>query len=374
MSEKRSFWEKYAVKKLSAEKKMQANEELFILRPEEIKRLKQIRNRTYFLSGLAGVMGIVLLYVPEYLWGEVLFPTRSIWIPIYDNYVDLQIEFLAYSGLLVVLEIWYLTYLNIRAVGQIAVACGSPARRERHYDQQLNNLVIVSTGKKEEDLKKFGINPYDGLSKWAVMLFQTLVRLRAAMSNFIWKLLISRILGRYAFRLVVNLFSAPVYAFWNIWGARKIMNEARVRIMAPPMVKLFVDQLYDEFGDREDFKNIIYDTIQSIASAKRAFHYNHYVLAVALFNRFDIELDESTKYDPNFEERIRHLSPELQAAFVRIFVFGILINGTFSVNEFRMLKMMEDDVNIPYSIKEVDQWAKDYFEGRGLETFFHREI
>jgi len=223
MAKRKGFWERYAHKKLSVTKREQDIHDQYILTDEEHATLKKIRNRTYLKAALAGITGVILLYVPYHLWPN-LFPVRNIWIPIYNDYLELEIEFMVYGFLLVLLEIWFLTYINIAAVVDIAETCGSPRRQDSNYEDILGALVNVSVEKKQKELQALGINPYEGLSPIGVFAFQMLIRLKATISGVLWKLLVRRLLGRYAIRLLVDLLGGPVYALWNIICARKVMN------------------------------------------------------------------------------------------------------------------------------------------------------
>lgn len=369
-TKKRSFWERYAYRQLSQNVRTQESDDLFILSEEEKQSLKSIRNKTYLKAGLAGALGIILLYVPYHIFEETLFPKRNIWIPLYNDYMELEIEFLIYSVLLVFIEIWYLTFINIKAVDAISKACGCLNPNDPRFDEDVDSLIQVGLEKKHEELKKVGINPYEGLSKWGVLAFQVLIKLKAAISGFIWKLFVSKLLGRYALRLVVDVLGAPLYAAWNIYGSRKVMNEARVRVMAPPLINHFSLQLEEEFRGNEEFKSVIYPTLQAISVSKRSFHYNHFLLATSLLTRFNIEVKTDPSYDKGFLKKVDDYSPAVQKAVSKLIVFGILIDGGLSQIEKRSLIRLKKEGVLPYSLETVKKWSKDYFEGKGLEEFF----
>ena len=363
---KRSFWARYAYRQLSKNVRTQEAEDLFILSDEEKVALRKIRISTYLKAGIAGALGILLLYVPYHIFGESLFPKRDIWIPIYGDYLQLEIEFLVYSIVLVFIEIWYLTMTNIQAVDRISKACGCLDPHNSNFDEEVDSLINVGLEKKHKELEKVGINPYEGLSKWGVLAFQVLIKAKAAISGFIWKIFVSKILGRYAFRMVVDILGAPIYSIWNIYAARKVMNEARVRVMAPPLINNYAMQLEAEFKDNEEFKSIIYPTLQAISVSKRSFHYNHFLLATALLTRFNIEVNEDPTYDSDFLKKVDELSPEVQKAVSKLIVFGILIDGGLSQIEKRSLIRLKKEGVLPYSLDEVKVWSRNYFEGRGL--------
>lgn len=364
---KKSFWERYAHKRLTTALAQYGDDKLFKLSNEERAALKKIRSSTYFKAGMAGLLGIALLYLPYHLFGETLFPKRSMWIPFLNQNIEVEIEFLVYSLVLVFLEIWYLTLVNIHAVDAISRACGAPQMEQKEFERHVDDLVNIGLERKQKELNKLGINPFAGLSKWSLFLYQTLVRLKATLTGFLWKILVARVLGRYAFRMLVDLLGGPIYAIWNMLGARKVMNEALVRVMAPPLIANLVHELKEQFGDRDEFKQIIFPTLQTIATSKRAYHYNHFLLAQSLVETFD--LSTCPEYDPHFIQRIPELPADLRMTVAKVIIFGIIIDGKLSLLEKRTLRKMKTQGVISCSVDQVKKWSKDYFEGRGLDDF-----
>lgn len=367
---KLSFWEKFAIKELSRVSKIQEGNDLFLLSEEEINTLRKIRINTFLKVGLAGVLGVVLLYVPYHIFGASLFPETQVWIPFYEEYVPLEIEFLVYSLILVLFEIWYLTYANVKAVSQIAHACGHPNPNDPEFEENINTLMAVSLEKKQNQLESIGINPYRGLHPWGVFVFQIILRLKATVSGFLFKVFVKKALGRYALRAFIDFAGIPVYAFWNIWGARKIMNEARIRVMAPPLVKRCVELIYKQQKDNPEFKEYLYDTLQLISESKRSFHDNHFLLSVALLEKFEVELNANPPYNDDFLAEVSELSSKTRDGVQQLLIFGMMIDGSLSRREKKAVRYLIDKNVIQYSEAEILKWSKDYFDGRGIERFF----
>lgn len=370
---RKGFWNNFAYRELSRVSEVQDGNELFLLSEDEIKALKIIRKSTYWKVGLAGALGVILLYAPYHIFGETLFPMNSIWIPVYEQHIEIEVLFLVYSLVLVMLEIWYLTYVNIKAVAAIAKACGHPNPNDSNFENNINALISVGLEKKQKQLESIGINPYEGLNPVGVVVFQLLLRLKAAVSGFLFKLLIKKALGRYALRAVIDFAGIPVYAFWNCWGARKIMNETLIRVMAPPLIKRCADLLYDQQKDNPEFKSYLYDTLQLISESKRSFHYNHFLLSVTLLEKFGIQLEAEPPYNEDFITEIEDLSPQTIDAINKLLVFGMLIDGKISLREKKAIRYLIEKSVLNYTEAEIIQWSKDYFEGRGIESFFSNE-
>lgn len=369
---KPSFWERYALSELTRNSGDQQGDELFLLSEREISELRKIRFKTLSLAALAGSLGVVFLYVPYHVWGEDLFPVHFISLPFLSEPLALEIEFLLYSVVLVVIEILYLTRLNIVAVSAIARTCGCPNPSDPNYNHIIYALTAVSLEKKQQELKSLGINPYEGLSKWSVFVYQIFLKLKAALSGFLMKLLVTKILGRYALRILVDLAGIPIYAFWNAWGAHRVMNEARVRVMAPPLINKFANELVSEFGSNEAFRSVVYDTLQAVSTRKRSFHYNHFLLAVNVFEKFGISPESEPGFDVDFLDKVPDMDKEVARGIAKLLLFGIMIDGRLSVREKRALKQLRISGVLPYSEDQVARWTRGYFEGRGLEEFFQQ--
>ncbi len=365
---KPGFWQKYAHRKISESVKVQKGNNLFLLSEQELRLLEKNRKSTYFKAGMAGVLGVLLLYIPYHVFGDSLFKTHDVWIPYYEDYLALEISFLLYSVVLVFAEIWYLTFLNIQAVSEISHICGHPNSTDKNYESNLNALIHVGLEKKQKQLKGIGINPHNGLSKIGLIIFQIAIKLKAAASNILFKLLVKKVLGRYALRFVLDFAGIPVYAFWNIWGSHKVMNEARIRVMAPPLIQRCVDQVYEDQVDNPEFRYYIYDTLQLISQSKRAFHYNHFLLAVCLLERFEIEIKREPQHNPNFLDEIPKQSERTINGIEKLLLFGIIIDGKISFREKRAIRFLIEKGVIQKPEKTVLGWSKDYFEGKGIDN------
>ena len=310
------------------------------------------------------------MYVPYHLWKDFLFPTSLVKLPFFEVSIELEIEFLIYSVILVVVEIAYLTIVNVNVVSQIAHACGCPNPNDPHYESSVNALIAVGLEKKQKELKSIGINPFEGLSSAMVFLYQILLKLKAALSGFLLKVIVTKVLGRYVLRMFVDLAGIPIYAFWNIWGARTIMNEARVRVMAPTLIGKFVEIIHHEFKDNIKFKELIYPALQTISISKRNFHYNHFLLASTILNKHNVSLQTELEYNDNFLNELAETDSETKRGIGKVIVFGILIDGRLSARERRYINKLNDLKIVEYKVVQVNRWAKDYFEGKGLESFF----
>jgi len=367
---KKNRLERFVYKELTSEKSYSDSERHHILTKEEQERLKKIKLFTFLKAGSTGALVIIILYVPYYIWPE-WFPDTQVWVPLMEEYYAVPLVFLFYSLILVLIEIALLTLYNISAIKNISKACSYPNPKDKHYESDVNSLVAVGLERKQKGQSTLGINPFEGLSKFQVLTYTALNLMKAALTNFLFKLIVRRLLGRYALRIFVDLAGVPVYAFWNSWAANRVMNETRVRVMAAPVTKDLAAEIFEVQKDNQEFKNELYFILDYIAIVKRTFHYNHYLLSISMLEKFSISIDPEHKYDPEFINRIKNGSKLTQSGFSKLLLFGMLIDGKLSKKEEFLIFKMHKQGYFSYGREQSKKWTKDYFSGRGIEELVY---
>jgi hypothetical protein len=361
--------EKYLYKKIvDRPEGNEGDEQEHVLTDEESKRLKRIQVRSMVRAALAGALGVVALYVPYHVYGESLFPVTEIALPFMEEPMEVEVVFLLYSLILVVIEIAYLTYNNIHTVKDIAHACNYPVPEDPFFETNVESLVAVGLERNIKSQSQIGINPFAGLSKWQVMIFTIINLAKAAMTNFLFKLVIKRALGRYALRMLVDLAGIPVYAFWNAYAARIVVKESRVRIMANPIIKDFAKKLHEEQWGNPEFVNELYYMLDYVAITKRKFHGNHYMLALVILQEFGIKPDPEHEYDKGFLERMKEASPKTIEGFSKINLMGMALDGVISKKEELMIYQWRKKGIYNYTVEQTKQATREFFEGQGQIT------
>jgi len=364
--ENKNALEKYLYKKILNKPAITVgDDEEHVLSEREAERLDKIQKNTMFRAALAGTLGVIILYVPYHLWGSWMFPKTKVWFPLYNDYLDVEITFLIYSLVLVILEIAFLTYNNIHAVKDIAHACNYPHPEDPHFETNINSLIAVGLEKNIKSQSQIGINPFAGLSKWKVLLYTAINLAKAAMTNFLMKLVVKRLLGRYALRMLVDLAGIPVYAFWNAFAARYIVRESRVRIMANPIIKKFAKKLHEEQKDNPEFVQNLYFMLDYVAITKRKFHGNHYLLALITLKEFGIEPDPKHEYDKEFIKRMESASELTIQGFSKINLLGMALDGRISKKEEVMMYQWRKKGIYIFSEEETKNATREFFEGEG---------
>jgi len=374
MMENRSPLEKFAYGyflKL-AKVRSEAADEIHILNKKEVKSIRFIFIKNVISAAILGVIGVLLYYIPSYIFPK-LFAPNEVFIPFIGIKLKIPIFSTIYSLILAFLEIWLLTIINIRAVHHIAYTCGFPPLFDPNYNAHLEALFEIALEKKSKKILALGINPFRGMSQVSLVLFVFLSQLKAILSNLIIKLVLKRIFGRAVFRQLIDLVGIPVYAFWNGWATYKIIREAKVRIMAPNLINELCGILYKEFNDHQQFKDLLFDSIEFIAISKRNFHHNLYLLAFNLLNMFGIPAREKREYNKNFIEKLSQLDDKARLASLKLLIFGIIIDGVFSRREKNAIEELYNKKIIEWDVATVSRWTRSFAQGKGLGELFAYE-
>ncbi|MFN3849109.1 MAG: LBF_2804 family protein [Spirosomataceae bacterium] len=336
-------------------------DESHLLNDTEAAVIKKTYVETLTAAGILGVLGVLILYLPQY-WFPEFFPNYH--TKIFGFEFDLPLVSSVYGFILVYAEIYGLTYFNLKGVRKIAEVCQFPRKADVEYERHLTALVEAALEKENKGLVAFGINPYLGLPKWVLMLFFVFNKLKATLSNIFVKIFLKRFLGRYAVREVTDLAGIPIFAFWNVWASHWVIHEAKIRIIAPQTVRLFIRELSLKMADNEQFQSIILEALQFVSILKRQYNYSHFLLTEDLIKTFKIQ-DFVIK--GNFLERLEQCEVEVRKSLEQLIVFGVLIDGDLNWLEKSRLKKMIDANLLSYSMDEIEQIGRDYEAGKGMK-------
>ena len=376
---KRSFIDRLAFNyfiKMVKEQSGNAEDEFHILNENEVKSIQQIRNWALGWSIALGVLGVLMLYIPYHLWQKTLFPETTLHLP-WVGTQNLPIIFTIYSTILVVIELYYLTIVNLQAVHKMAKVCGFPQKDDPDYEKHLEGLYSIGMERESKEMQKYGINPLAGINKYYLMLVVILNRLKGTITNLLIKLIFKRLLGRIVLRVYIDLLGMPVYAFWNALAAHKVLREAKVRIMAPNLIKQLTNNLYEDLSHDEEFKDFLYDALQLIAVVKRTFHHNHYLLVEKLITKFDIPIKEEQaemlKKD-ELLEKVKGINGEAREGIAKLCIFGMMIDGSLSKKERELLDELQSLDLIEYDWQTLKKWEQSFVSGQGLNEFFGQQL
>lgn len=348
--------------------KINVDAQLYLLNEAEIIAINKRERTAIVISALVGALGVLFLYIPYYLvpsW----FPSMNIIALGFD--FDFPLVFILYSVLLVAIEIVILTMLNIWCAHEIAVATGFLNYENKSHPEKQNLLMAIGLEKKGKELLTLGIDPLMGVNRKVLMLWNLTFILKATLTNFFFRFLIQRIMGRYLVRAIQDFAGIPIFAFWNAFGTRTILREARVIIMGQNIIEELIAYVQSTDPLLNADPDILADTLQYIAVSKRDFHRNHFLLTQNLFGLFGIVERKGPWDEARFIESIRNTNPQDRAFFVLLILIGLILDGRISSREKHRIRHLREAGLIPYTEREISAFSDDFMKGRGIEQLFH---
>lgn len=336
-------------------------DEPYVLNALECRIIRRTKVLTLTLAALLGVLGVLLLYLPQYYWPDFFTNTP---IPLFGTVYQVPLIAALYGILLVYLEVSLLVAINLQGVKSIMEVCQFPKAHDAQYERHLQALADAALERTNRGILRFGIDPYLNMPRWGLTIFFLLNMVKAALSNLALKFLLKRFLGRFALRQVTDLAGMPIYAVWNAWASWQVLHEAQVRVMAPTTIREFVNELHDEWGKSEEFRPLILEALQYVAILKRQYNYAHFLLTETLVDRFELQTDATLT--GHFAERVVQAPPQIRRSLERLIVFGVLVDGKLSWFEKRRLRQLRRKGFLTYSAESIEQIGEDYNQGRGL--------
>lgn len=352
-------------------RKVNTDGALYLLNEQEIAGIRRNETIAMWIAAFLGAMGVVLLYVPQYLFPGLFPDTAITWS---GKTYHLPIVMLLYSLVLVVVEIVLLTFLNIWCTHEVAVATGFLNYTNKSEKDRRNLLVDIGLEKKNKQVLTYGIDPLQGINKKALMVWNLLFILKATLSNMLFKVLIQRLLGRYAVKALQDFAGIPIFALWNAYGTRVILRQARVIIMGQNLIEELQHRIYKEQAPTDSFKSLLYDTLQYIAISKRDFHYNHYLLAKNLFDLYKIPPQKEHWLEAGYYEKLRMADPQEKKICQLIIVLGFLLDGKLSYREKQQMTELREQDLLSLSSAELKTYQEDFVQGRGVEKLIAQFI
>jgi uncharacterized membrane protein len=352
-------------------RKVNTDDQLYLLNEAEIRTIRRNEWIAVGVAAFLGAMGVVLLYVPQYAFPE-WFPETTFTLLGYS--FTLPLVMIAYSIALVVIELLLLTLLNIWCTHEVAVATGFLNYQNKKEAEKRNLLVNIGLEKKNKQVLTYGIDPLQGINKKALLAWNFIFILKATLSNLLFKILIQRVLGRYAVKALQDFAGIPIFALWNAWGTRIILREARVIIMGQNLIEELCSRIYQNQPTTDSFKALLYDTLQYIAVSKRDFHQNHYLLTRNLFELYQVKQAEESWVEKGYYRKLKNASPDEQRICQLIIIIGFLLDGRISWREKQKVNALQRAGLLDINAQQVMQYQQDFVLGRGLEALLSSHL
>lgn len=333
--------------------------EVYHLSEDQKRGIRSIKIETYFWSALIGVVAVLIVVLPVNLF-PTLFGIQH--FSLFGTEIEFEVYYTIFAIAMLFPEIWALNYIHLRAVKKMCLVCKYPNNSIEDYDEQVSLLTEAGLEMPAKHLELFNIDPYIGLSKFSYYSIFILNKLKATLTNIVVKLLVKRLLGRYALRIVTDLAGIPIFAFWNAWASAGILKETQMRIMSTAATRDFLEEI-----PLDELKNIetkIGPLFHFIAQQKRSYNFALYAYMKEVFGQLpsaNVENNREIEIDELFGDSI----PE-NLLIARMLVFGLMVDGSISVKEKKSIKYLVANEWFPYTMEQLEDAVDGYSKGKGF--------
>ncbi|MCH8506297.1 MAG: hypothetical protein LAT50_18560 [Ectothiorhodospiraceae bacterium] len=300
-------------------------------------KLRRIERRAVVYAALAGILSGLLI------GGIEVFVRRGLMDGMqgmgWTEQLPYWIKFFALAGVVSGIEILFLYWNALRAIGRIGRVAGIRLKGSSRGTLMVHGLARTALEFPNPRRPVYGIDPYALMPKWKFVMQNLLYRMKVGISSFIVRVLLRRMLGRAALRGAIPLVTGPLYAIWNAIIVWRIMRQARELALGPYAVEELVQRIAERAGEvGERARQIMLDGVGEMLMRSQNAHPNY----IYLLSRLMEELDciEQT-IDVDWSARLKDL-PALneteRQCVVELLVVASLLGGKLRGGKLDLLR------------------------------------
>jgi hypothetical protein len=275
--------------------------------------------------------------------------------------------FLAFAGVVSLVEILILYWLALRAIADIyGIAGTAPPRADaRAVEQGLARAGLEFPNPRDS---VYGIDPYAYVPSWQLTALALLYRMKVGISSFLVRLLFRRVLSRVLVRGLIPLLAGPLYAIWNAIITWRILREARIRALGPAAVDEFMDEFApdDRSLDKRLCKGLLHGVAEMMMRARDA-HPNYVILLSRLVGVCDVEPPLQADW-PAQRKAIGKLSKAKQEQALRALCFAAVIASKVTKSQQKLLREACEAWDLNYPEKAIAAMRVKLLRGEPLRS------
>ena len=345
-----------------AEAAERAEDPIHVLNPVERAGLQRVARGAVLRAALAGVLnaiatGVGELYavhhfgpIPEH---ATLAQSASYW----GLYGVAAIVF-------AIVEIAYLYWDGLRAVRKLSLVAGLELG---HEDNQEVALALARAALELPNPPEpvLGVNPHREASKAQLVLASIVYKLKISVTNFLFKAVLQRALGRFATRYLLAFTAIPINALWNGLVCWSVLREARIRVMGPSAALELLDAaLENEPSPSPDLVAAIHHAVGSAIVRTRELHPNHVAMLRAARQRLGepregLELDDSQA----FLQTLPKLTAGERRVVLRVLAAAAILDGRLARAERRLLAEAYAAAGVASSLDHIETLRRAFVAG-----------
>jgi hypothetical protein len=237
--------ERYATRLLRAApvaKSQIFDDPVHVLNPEERTGVRRVERTAIAHAAVAGIANAILTGVGE-IWAlPLLGPDPN--LATAAQHASFWLTFGFASLVAAVLEIAYLYWDALRAVRQLAHVTGLTVGDDED-DEVALALARAALELPSPPHPTMGVDPRREATRVELVVASLVYKLKITVTNFLFKALLRRALGRAVTRTLLAFAAIPVNAAWNVAVCWLVLREARIRVMGPTAAEEIVRAVLD---------------------------------------------------------------------------------------------------------------------------------
>jgi hypothetical protein len=308
-----------------------------VLNAEERRGLRRVERSAVLRAALAGVANAIVTGLGQ-LYAERSLGPR----PEHATIRQLVAYWGIFGALAVVFavaEIAFLYWDGLRSVRELSRVAGL------ELDDESNSEVALALARAALELPNppdptLGLDPHREANKLQLAFASGVYKLKISVTNFLFKAVITRALGRMATRGVLAFTATPINAAWNALVCWTVLREARITVMGPSAATEMIDGAFAEMpSPRQELLSVTHQALGSAVVRTRQLHPNHAALIRAFRERFgsppvDLQQDDSQ----GFLRGLSTLEPAERRVALQVLACAAVLDGRLVRAERRLLR------------------------------------
>jgi hypothetical protein len=276
-----------------------ADDPIYVLNPTERAGLRRIAHGALFRAALAGVANAVVTgmgerYASRFLGEHPAHATIPQLVSYWGVFGVLAIIF-------AIAEVAYLYWDALKAVRAMSAVAGLSLSAHENEDVALA-LARAALELPNPPEPTLGVDPHREAKGWQLAFASLLYKAKISVTNFLFKALVERALGRFATRGLLAFTAIPINAVWNLYVCWAVLREAQIRVLGPSAAVEMLDAVFE--GVARPTERLLVAVHQALGAAvvrTSELHPNHLAVMRAFRGKFGdpapgVVLDEPRRF------------------------------------------------------------------------------
>lgn len=357
----------YFERRSARTERIESGDAVHILNPEEKKALKRVTQGAVARAAMAGALSSIAAGLAEVIANDTAGEHSAT-----PNVIAWWVLVLGVTIVASVAEIAFLYWDTLRSVHELSRQAGLGLFHGKKDDHVMVATVLARAALELPNPveNRWGINPRREANKWALLASSLLYKAKVGITNFLFKALIRRMLGRVLLRQalanVLAFVAVPVTAVWNGYVCWRVMREARLRAMGPSATRELVDVVFADRGALDDASRLA--ALRAVAAAivrTQDLHPNLLSLFDQVAAKAGYQGNEEVDDPGEFLRSLATLSPEGKRLAIQTLAIACIVDGQLARKEKLLFSEALAAAGRPVDLQPLEKLCREFVRGEG---------